>query len=284
MVWFSLSAAWGQAVLSSLVDKQSVHSVPSTLQPLPVVQACDLRRLAWGSCPPAGGRTMILRMAPAPWFSRLSLHDSWVVYGGKISRSVGGLFKMFKVTRSCCYFANRENFLLKEPLTGFLIPRVCQLSWGSGCQSQTLQAGHPGSMNVYACPLRKPLEVWDGNASSRGQALRVLSLNSQACWTDWELTKGEHRSPTCPPLPGLPTCPPPPGTLNSLPFSLLFFLSSRVCSVARFTFQRFAHCCHKLSSTQRNFTTAQSQNQNPNFTVTQISIEMDNQECWAPKN
>lgn len=121
---------------------------------------------------------MILRMAPAPWFSRLSLHDSWVVYGGKISRSVGGLFKMFKVIRSCCYFANRENFLLKEPLTGFLIPRVCQLSWGSGCQSQTLQAGHPGSMNVYACPLRKPLEVLDGNAPSRGQALMVLPLNS----------------------------------------------------------------------------------------------------------
>lgn len=71
---------------------------------------------------------MILRVAPAPWFSRLSLHDLWVVYGRKMSRSVGGLFKMFKVMRPCCYFANRENFLLKEPLAGFLIPRVCQLS------------------------------------------------------------------------------------------------------------------------------------------------------------
>ena len=71
---------------------------------------------------------MILRVAPAPWFSRLSPHDLWVVYDRKMSCSVGGLFKMFKVMRPRCYFANRENFLLKEPLAGFLIPRVCQLS------------------------------------------------------------------------------------------------------------------------------------------------------------
>lgn len=227
--------------MSSLVGKHSVLSVPSTLQPLPVVQACDLRILAWGSCPPAGGQTVILRVAPAPWFSCLSLHDSWVVYGRKISCSVGRLLKMSKVMHPCCYFASGENFLLKEPLAGFLIPRVCQLSWGSGCQSQTMQAGHPVSMNVCACPLRKPLEMCDGNAASRGQALMVLPLNSWACWTGRESPKDKPCSPTCHPLPGLPTCPPPPGTLSSLPFSFLFFLSSRVCSVARFTFQRFAH-------------------------------------------
>lgn len=68
---------------------------------------------------------MILRVAPAPWFSCLGLHDSWVVYGIKISRSVGRLLKMSKVMHPCRYFASGENFLLKEPLAGFLIPRVC---------------------------------------------------------------------------------------------------------------------------------------------------------------
>ena len=58
------------------------------------------------------------------------------------------------------------------------IPRVCQLIWGSGCPSQTMQAGRPGSMNVCPCPLRKSLEVCDGNAASRGQALMVPPLNS----------------------------------------------------------------------------------------------------------